>query len=239
MQDLGDTAVRGPHLAVADAARPHPEGELQGDSIDLARVWRLLVCGTLRVHAELSIGDDAILVLSSEGKATDLERSLDRQLLERVLRGDCSKVVAAEYGLSASSLSERCGRALTSFGCGRFVARAPIVLVMAALAASGIALGRVRLQRHRIGEQMRYAVSVASPAVALRDRLSPAEYQVARLLIDGRTHDEIASARQTSRRTIANQLASAFTKIDVSGRGELRAESIRAHARLLARSHAK
>jgi DNA-binding CsgD family transcriptional regulator len=51
--------------------------------------------------------------------------------------------------------------------------------------------------------------------------VSPAEYAVIRLLIEGKSYDEMADLRRTSKRTVANQLASAFHRIGVSGRAEL------------------
>ncbi|MCA9599922.1 MAG: helix-turn-helix transcriptional regulator [Myxococcales bacterium] len=51
--------------------------------------------------------------------------------------------------------------------------------------------------------------------------LSPAEREVVRLALGGFGNGEIAELRQTSLRTVANQLASAYKKLGVSGRSEL------------------
>ena len=55
----------------------------------------------------------------------------------------------------------------------------------------------------------------------LDDFLSPAEAAVARLLLEGYSHHEIAALRQTARHTVANQLTATFRKLEVSGRSEL------------------
>jgi len=52
-------------------------------------------------------------------------------------------------------------------------------------------------------------------------RLSAAERQVLRLVLEGRSNAEIGSARATSQRTVANQVASIFRKLGVASRREL------------------
>ena len=41
------------------------------------------------------------------------------------------------------------------------------------------------------------------------------------VLLEGRSHAEIARARRTSTRTIANQVSAIFRRLNISGRGEL------------------
>ncbi|HTO07958.1 MAG TPA: helix-turn-helix transcriptional regulator [Myxococcota bacterium] len=53
------------------------------------------------------------------------------------------------------------------------------------------------------------------------DLLSPTERQVAELATRGRTDAEIAAARRTSRRTVANQLQHVYRKLGVHSRTEL------------------
>jgi DNA-binding CsgD family transcriptional regulator len=59
-------------------------------------------------------------------------------------------------------------------------------------------------------------------AATLEDaRLSPAEREVVALLLQGRDNASIARLRGTSVRTIANQVASIFSKLGVHSRSEL------------------
>jgi DNA-binding CsgD family transcriptional regulator len=51
--------------------------------------------------------------------------------------------------------------------------------------------------------------------------LSPAEVAVAQLLLAGKSNASIACARGTSVRTVANQVANIFKKLDVTSRSEL------------------
>jgi DNA-binding CsgD family transcriptional regulator len=61
------------------------------------------------------------------------------------------------------------------------------------------------------------------PATEVRSpgKLSDAEREVARLVVEGLTNGAIAERRGTSLRTVANQLASIFRKLDVRSRSEL------------------
>jgi DNA-binding CsgD family transcriptional regulator len=51
--------------------------------------------------------------------------------------------------------------------------------------------------------------------------LTPAEREVVELVLRGKSNREVAEARGTSVRTVANQLAVAFRKLGVSGRLQL------------------
>lgn len=55
----------------------------------------------------------------------------------------------------------------------------------------------------------------------LADRLTEAERAVADSLLDGASYAEIAAARGTSERTIANQARAVLRKLDVASRFEL------------------
>ena len=55
----------------------------------------------------------------------------------------------------------------------------------------------------------------------LLDRLTPAERSAVQRLCEGLSNREIARARRVSPRTIANQIASAFRKLEVGSRAEL------------------
>jgi len=58
-------------------------------------------------------------------------------------------------------------------------------------------------------------------ASELLGALSVAEREVVALALEGRSNLEIAGARGTSARTVANQLASIFRKLAVGSRAEL------------------
>lgn len=72
------------------------------------------------------------------------------------------------------------------------------------------------------GEELA-VLSIPLPAAALPETLTTAEQEVCALLLAGCSNAEIARARGSAVRTIANQIASIFRKLDVSSRAELAA----------------
>ena len=71
-------------------------------------------------------------------------------------------------------------------------------------------------------------VSYPIPCWHIPDVLSPTEALVARRLLSGETCAQIARARSTAARTVANQIASIFTKLEVKSRLELAAKCVAA-----------
>jgi DNA-binding NarL/FixJ family response regulator len=134
--------------------------------------------------------------------------------------GTSQKLLAFDFDVSNATIASQCATALSAMAAGQTVSRAPVLLVLAAHAAQGVFLEPARVEAELEGS--RRLLSCAIPGSTFADRLSRCELEVAQLLIVGKTHIEIAAERQTSPRTTANQLASIFGKLGVSGRGELR-----------------
>jgi DNA-binding NarL/FixJ family response regulator len=107
-------------------------------------------------------------------------------------------------------------------GVPESASRVPLVLVLAAEAArSELWVESTRVTHFTQGPEHYQLVSCARPDAELSRVLAPAACAVTRLLVEGKCHAEIAAARNTSSRTVANQLAAAFTRLQVSGRAEL------------------
>jgi len=149
-------------------------------------------------------------------------------VLERVLGGEAQKVLAHELGRAGGTIATYCSQALRAVSYEHNSARAPILLVMAAMAARGARVPAAKLERTL--DDGCWLVSVAMPGSQLARRLSPGEWEVARAAIEGKSHAEIAVARGTSLRTIANQLASVFDKTGLYGCSTLRAKVASAEA---------
>jgi DNA-binding CsgD family transcriptional regulator len=66
-----------------------------------------------------------------------------------------------------------------------------------------------------------FVLSLPSPVARLPNILTSAERHVAGLVLDGLSNRSIAEMRGTSVRTVANQIASVFRKLNVTGRAEL------------------
>jgi DNA-binding CsgD family transcriptional regulator len=225
--------VQGSRL-LQDQRAPSPAvsgPEFTRDGMNLRDIWAQLLGGIMVVQTTFCNGNRSFALLAAriDDDARPPPRTLSVALLQRVLEGESTKALAIEVGLSVATVSTHCSSVLASIGCDHSVSRISALLCMAALAARGHPLGCARVDAFSSDPPARWIVSVANPAEGLRDRLSPAEYQIAQLAVDGKSYAKIASARGTSRRTIANQLASMFRKLGVSGRAELRALAIREH----------
>jgi len=142
-------------------------------------------------------------------------------MLEQVLTGDSQKALAIDSSLSRSTVATRCASALRSVGKEHTLSCVPTLILLAAHAARGAKLGAAPVCQIAGPEQERWLVSYDRPDAALNGALSEAEREVTRLLVEGRTHSQMAEIRRTSPRTIANQLGSAFRKLGVSGRTAL------------------
>lgn len=199
------------------------------EGLELADLWRALFDGRLFIagtHHEAN-RSYATLEAGHHGRARPAD--VDAKILQRILTGEGQKAVAFELGVSAHCVGFSCTKTLRAVANGRMVSRAPLVLVMAALAAQGCPLRPLRFE-HAAGDS-RWVVSVEVPGQGLFRRLSPSEAEVARLAILGWTHAQVAFERETALRTVANQIAAIFRKVGVSGRAALRVEAVLDQAR--------
>ncbi len=83
--------------------------------------------------------------------------------------------------------------------------------------------GGPRVERVNINGLDVYVLSVPLEP-ELPDALSATEREVVLLALRGASNAEIAAERGTALQTVANQLRSAFQKMDVNSRGELAAK---------------
>jgi DNA-binding CsgD family transcriptional regulator len=205
----------------------HSPSERAEQNTELAVVWQQLSEGRLFIRD--SYCESGRCYAAFEVRTAPLRpSSLKLRVLERLFQGEGQKSVAADMRVSVASVAGYSTNALSSIACAHRVSRAPIMLVMASLAARGTSSGRVRHEGWR--EDGTWLVSVEIPGETFRERLSSSEAEVVRLSIEGEPHASIAQLRGTSIRTVANQLASAFNKLKVSGRSSLRALAVREHA---------
>jgi DNA-binding CsgD family transcriptional regulator len=199
--------------------------QTQARQIDLSQVWRELSCGTSRVKDSFHSPERCYLVLEAH---TDTSEKVLRaqagkiKILESILLEAAQKNVAMELGLSPSTVAGALKQCLEQLGLPCTTSRISPLVVAAAYAAqadSSRYWGRVS---EVTGADFSYrVVSVARPESEVARLLTRAQYEVVRLLIEGKSHVEMAVLRQRSTRTIANQLGAAFRKLGVSGRSEL------------------
>src|SRR6478736_1827198 len=192
-----------------------------GEAIDLGVVWDELIDGRLRIVRALHSSERcyaALLTCQQPAIRNDAAT-----ILRRVLRGESQKIVASSMGVSVPNIAQTCGDALAAISIGRGVLRAPLLLVVAAHAsATNMSItGRI----DGASETLKL-VSAGFPTL-FRSSLSPAEAEVTHLLLTGRDQATVARLGHKSPRTIANQVASAFRKVGISGMSEFRSLSIR------------
>jgi DNA-binding CsgD family transcriptional regulator len=195
------------------------------ERLELAALWDELVAGTSKVESWAHGADSwQVVVVKSPTppRPSDLPRARDLEILEHTLLCGVRKVVAVQVGLSCSSIAVIMQSCFQFMGLNCLPSRIPGLVVAAAHAHHH--QGR-RLQAQLRGSSdrsfVRQTLSVARPDGVLAPWLAPAELAVISLLVEGQTYAEIAQARQTSVRTVANQVASGFRRLSVSGRAEL------------------
>lgn len=193
--------------------------------LPLRQVWTDLVAGRCKVVDGFNSPHRFYLVLvegaAGRGEVRSGRPIRDLRLLEKLLLCGSQKEAGHQFGLSTASVAAVTKRTLATMGMACLPSKVPALLVLAAHAARpGAAACEARASRVP-GPATTWVVSVPRADRELLGELSPAEHQVLSALVDGRTHAEIARQRRTSRRTVANQLANAFRRLNVSGRAAL------------------
>jgi DNA-binding CsgD family transcriptional regulator len=215
---MGGTAIAPSWGVVLASVRDIERG------LDLSELWAALQHGRFALCEAHCASGRCFATLKPKRRDGIAPSPRDAGILQRMLAGESQKVLAWELGLAVSTIATRSSDALDAMVTGeRVVSRAPILLVMAALAARGSTFDAARWDG--VAGDARCRVSVEIPGRGFIARLSAGQFEVARLTIEGKTHAEIGLLRGTSLRTVANQLAAVYTKLGVSGRSALRAKA--------------
>lgn len=217
--------------AAIDCNRPRRARSVMVDSMfasdersDLSALWDELLAGRCKVESWEHATDSWSVVITRRPEALlgfpASLRARDVEILEQALLCGVRKLVAVDVGLSCSSIAVIMQASFQFMGVSCVPSRMPGILVAAAHA-----------RRHPDTEPRsftrlsqpppRQTIRVGRPDQVLAAWLAPAELEVMRLLVEGLSYAEIASARQTSIRTVANQVATGFRRLNVSGRAEL------------------
>ena len=145
----------------------------------------------------------------------------EHTIAERIGLGRSVQEIAYELGVVPSAVTNAASRIRAKLGLGSTAE------LVAFFAPGGL---RARLIRFELNDEE----LIASHIPALGERLGelpPAERAVALALLEGHTNASIARRRQTSERTVANQVASVFRRLGVSSRAELAARVLAAEHR--------
>jgi DNA-binding NarL/FixJ family response regulator len=212
---LAPAAVSVQQLALA------ADGESSAE-LCVASLWQDLARGRYRVVEGFFSDQRCFLVLSVHpvGAQTPIE-GRRREILEAVLGGLRQKNVAMDLALAPSTVALNARLALEGIGVGGKPSRAhPLLMLAARTAAASLELA-LRCSTVRSSDGELRVVSLPRPDLALDGLLPSAELAVIRSLIEGCSYEEIAEARGTSTRTVANQISAVFRRLRVSGRNEL------------------
>lgn len=192
------------------------------ERVELASIWDELIAGTCKVES-WSHGENTWEMVLSRRPGPRAHngglRPRDIEILEQALLCGVRKHVAVEAGLSCSSIAVILQGCFQFMGLDCLPSRIPGLLVAAAHARHH--QGKRQSSQRRAATPEQQTIRIPRPDLALAAWLAPAEHAVLSLLIEGHGYAEIAQARQTSIRTVANQVASAFRRLNVSGRAEL------------------
>lgn len=164
-----------------------------------------------RKHSELRV------FLRSGG---GLMSTREHEVLEAVLSGVSDRELSVRMGITRQCVCGHLGNSVSKLGTeSRFTAlQAWRVL---AEAEKGRA-GRASLAEVAYGDEKLVSLRCdIPPRPEIEVRLSSAETHVAWLVCDGLSNRDIALARGTAERTVANQVASIFNKLEVCRRFDL------------------
>jgi DNA-binding CsgD family transcriptional regulator len=177
--------------------------------------WGALMAGAATLVGHYREVDRCLVVLR-QGRSSGRNGSLsdrERVVVSRRLVGASLREIADELDVSISTVAKNLQRALLKLNVQNI--------------AELVALTGSRAQRDAryaafVSNGSEYVVvSLPRPNVLLPTSLTDAERAVVAALLLGRSNGEIAESRRVALRTVANQVASIFRKLEVSSRVEL------------------
>ncbi len=184
-------------------------------------LWQDLLRGALRVVPGAAEGGFELLLAPHEPPTWTPQRTRRESCCQAVLRGEAQKAVAADFGVAPATLSGLLKTVLLGMGLDERFTRIPIAIPLLLHAAeSAQVLSLCEVDDDRPGER-RWRVSLSLPGELLEEALSEGERDVVQRYLTGQSYAEIAAARRSSPRTVANQLGLSFKKLRVSGRFSL------------------
>jgi DNA-binding CsgD family transcriptional regulator len=204
------------------APESSPRPTTRNDSV--AAFWRSLTNGSLSVVETFLAGGCSCAIAEERAPTTRVYALSPREivLLHRTFQTETQKVLASGFDLSVAAISQLLGGSLQKLGISGRVGCTPLPIVLAALRYCGVVTLPAAYVTSFEHDGRQY-VALALPALdpSLLSGLSSAEREVALEHAAGATYGQIATRRNTSPRTVANQIASLSKKLDVHGRFDL------------------
>lgn len=167
------------------------------------------------------VRDDAVCraVLRRErppGKLSPRERCV----IERLIGGSSQKTVSFDLGVALTTVSVHLRVALDKLGIRRWEHAVLAGAIIMAGGPSAVESGS-GAKPGPLGADEQLAIAKVELCPSSLSELTLAEREVTFLVVDGLTNAEIGVQRNSSPRTVANQIAAVFRKLGVHGRLEL------------------
>ncbi len=207
-----------------ESRAPGFEVALSSRDVSLADIWSGLRDGRAALTHHF-VSDDACyarLEARSDAEATARRMSAAQsEVFVRLAVGERQKTIAIDLQISPAAVAQRARRCIQLLGLSCKPSSLPLFVVLAALTESPSAWRAATVSVEHLDDGRGGLYRLARSDLALPRELSPAEQEIARMLVGGRAPNEIARARQTTAGTVSNQLRSIFAKLGVTGRLEL------------------
>ena len=210
LPELEPARRRGRLLELIEARR-HAERVVDRDPLEAMDLWKGLIDGRWSLLDVADTDGRTFTVLRQNPLHVRSSVALserEREVAFLIGRGHHLKLVAYELGLSASTIRSQLRSALRKLNLDH---RSGLCRLVATVRAPSDATSLDDLG----------VLALADEPLELPESLSHAEGEVARMVYDGLSNVEIATERGTASRTVANQLASIYRKLDVDTRDEL------------------
>ncbi len=210
----GRAALRAMALAIEKA-----RGPMRSDSGGALSLWTALVEGRWTLLEHFDRGGRRYLVARRNEprvRGTLALSSREEQVAGYAAIGHPVKLIAYELGLSSSTVSEHLASAMQKLGLDN---RAELARLWAGASRMPMA------DASDLGDGLEdLAVAAADVEDNIADpKLTETERGIVAQVLRGETNAAIATARGTSPRTVANQIARIFKKLGVGSRAELAA----------------
>jgi DNA-binding CsgD family transcriptional regulator len=210
---LAEDPAASPDFLLRLLPAPRAEGGMPA-----SEVWARICQGNWRIDEHRGVEDGTQLALRIQSTPAHVVADKRLHMLTRVLAGHSQSSVALECGVAASTVCANFQAALATLGLPTRLSAVPVFLAQLSHAAETEAILRVRDGRFDDPGDGYVTVLLPRYGEHLPGMLSPGELSVCHLLLRGCTYREIALARGTAQRTVANQLRAIFSKLRVCGR---------------------
>lgn len=216
----GDTDVPAPSRPARQRERPGQPNGAESRQLPMQQLWTSFGSGTYRIRSVVHSGDHCSVTICRRTARRPLTSSTGWHVAERILCGEQPKVIADDLSVSRSTVCGYWQAAMGALCEPRYFSKALAFLVLCAGSTRGAFLEPATV--HEVNSQGHAVVSVRLDDTRLLSAgLSRAELHIARAVIAGKRAAEICIERQTSPRTVANQLSAIYRKFRISGRREL------------------